>query len=78
MVRKIPYSIGYVDFSYAIQTKMTFAAIAEPHSDKYIIPSIDSISHTVNTALQIQNISNASQTTSTITTLPPLIKQVTK
>jgi phosphate transport system substrate-binding protein len=72
MVRKIPYSIGYVDFSYAIQTKMTFAAMANAHNDRYIIPSIDSISHTVNTAIQIQNISNASQTTST-TTLPPLI-----
>jgi ABC-type phosphate transport system substrate-binding protein len=67
IVRKTPYSIGYVDFSYAIQTKMTFAAIANMHSGRYITPSMDSIDQAVNTALKIQNeSSNANQTTTTI------------
>ena len=58
MVRKTPYSIGYVDFSYAVQTKMTFAAIANMHSGRYITPSVDSIDQAVNTALKIQNVSS--------------------
>jgi len=70
LVRKTPYSIGYVDFSYAIQTKMTFAAIANPHSGRYIIPSIDSIGQAVNTAVQIQNASNTNNQT---TSFPPFI-----
>lgn len=68
MVRKTPYSIGYVDFSYAIQTKMTFAAIANPHGE-YVVPSIDSIGQAANTSMQIQNSSIINQTSA----IPPMI-----
>jgi ABC-type phosphate transport system substrate-binding protein len=68
MVRKTPYSIGYVDFSYAIQTKMTFAAIANPHGE-YITPSIDSIGQAANSSMQIQNASSINQTAA----IPPMI-----
>jgi phosphate transport system substrate-binding protein len=61
LVRKTPYSIGYVDFSYAIQTRMTFAAIANPHSE-YVLPSTDSIWRAVNSSMQVQNITTVNQT----------------
>jgi ABC-type phosphate transport system substrate-binding protein len=60
-VRKTPYSIGYVDFSYATQTRMTFAAVANPHGE-YVLPSIDSIYQAVNSSMQVQNLTGASQT----------------
>lgn len=60
-VRKTPYSIGYVDFSYATQTRMTFAAIANPHGE-YVLPSMDSIGQAVNSSMQIQNVSSVNQT----------------
>src|SRR5215218_344854 len=50
MVRKIPYSIGYVDFSYAVQTRMTYAAIGDANGD-YIVPSTQSIGRAVDVAL---------------------------
>jgi phosphate transport system substrate-binding protein len=56
MVRKIPYSIGYVDFSYAVQTKMTYAAIDDGNGD-YIVPSMQSIGQAVDVALQFHNYS---------------------
>jgi len=59
-VRKTPYSIGYVDFSYAIQTKMTFSAIANPHGE-FLLPSIDSIGQAANTSMQVQNLSRTNQ-----------------
>ena len=54
MVRKIPYSFGYVDFSYAIQTRMTYAAIGDADGD-YIVPSTQSIGLAVDVALQFHN-----------------------
>ncbi|HEX6282938.1 MAG TPA: substrate-binding domain-containing protein [Nitrososphaera sp.] len=54
MVRKIPYSIGYVDFSYAVQTRMTYAAIGDADGD-YIVPSTQSIDRAVDVALQFHN-----------------------
>lgn len=54
-IRKTPYSIGYVDFSYAIQTRMTFAAVANFHGE-YILPSSDSIQQAVNSSMVIQNV----------------------
>ena len=54
MVRKIPYSVGYVDFSYAVQTRMTYAAIGDADGD-YIVPSTQSIGQAVNVALQFYN-----------------------
>jgi phosphate transport system substrate-binding protein len=49
-IRATPYSIGYVDFSYAVQTRMTFAALAT--GDEYVAPSTDSIDRAVKTGLQ--------------------------
>jgi phosphate transport system substrate-binding protein len=54
MVRKIPYSVGYVDFSYAVQTRMTYAAIGDADGD-YIIPSTQSIGRGVDVALEFHN-----------------------
>jgi phosphate transport system substrate-binding protein len=54
MVRKIPYSVGYVDFSYAVQTRMTYAAIGNADGD-YIVPSTQSISRAMDVALQFHN-----------------------
>jgi phosphate transport system substrate-binding protein len=54
MVRKIPYSIGYVDFSYAVQTRMTYAAIENADGD-YVVPSTDSIRRAVDLGLQFHN-----------------------
>jgi phosphate transport system substrate-binding protein len=54
MVRKIPYSIGYVDFSYAVQTRMTYAAIGDADGD-YIVPSVQAIGQAVDVALQFHN-----------------------
>lgn len=68
MVRKIPYSVGYVDFSYAVQTKMTYAAVGDADGD-YIVPSTQSIGQAVNVALQFHNSStdrSASQQPPTI------------
>jgi ABC-type phosphate transport system substrate-binding protein len=53
-VRKTPYSVGYVDFSYAVQTRMTYAAIGNADGD-YIVPSTQSIGQAVNLALQFHN-----------------------
>jgi ABC-type phosphate transport system substrate-binding protein len=60
-VRKTPYSIGYVDFSYATQTRMTFASI-ENTAGKYVLPSTDSIYQAVNGSMQLQNASLSNQT----------------
>jgi phosphate transport system substrate-binding protein len=54
MVRKIPYSIGYVDFSYAVQTRMTYAAIENNDGD-YVVPSTYSIRRAVDLGLQFHN-----------------------
>lgn len=53
-VRKTPYSIGYVDFSYAVQTRMTYAAIADADGD-YVVPSMQSIGRAIDVALQFHN-----------------------
>jgi phosphate transport system substrate-binding protein len=71
MVRKIPYSIGYVDFSYAVQTKMTYAAIGDGNGD-YIVPSMQSIGHAVDIALQFHNYST-DRSPSQVQQPPPII-----
>ncbi|MEP0825078.1 MAG: substrate-binding domain-containing protein [Nitrososphaera sp.] len=53
-VRTTPYSIGYVDFSYAVQTRMTFAAL-ENSDGEFVLPSMDSIDQAVNSSLTVQN-----------------------
>ena len=67
-VRKTPYSIGYVDFSYATQTRMIFASVANPHGE-YVLPSTDSIGQAVNSSMQVQNATGAGQTALT----PPVL-----
>lgn len=68
-VRKTPYSIGYVDFSYAIQTRMTFASMAGGNGE-YLVPSTDSVVHAINEAMQVQNLTLTNQTTNLT---PPFI-----
>ncbi len=60
-IRKTPYSVGYVDFSYATQTRMTFAAI-ENSRGEYVVPSMDSIGQAVNSSMQVQNVTSINQT----------------
>lgn len=67
-VRKTPYSIGYVDFSYAVQTRMTYAAIADPDGD-YVVPSMQSIGRAIDVALQFHN--SSTDPTSPQQQLPP-------
>jgi phosphate transport system substrate-binding protein len=43
MVRQTPYSIGYVDFAFATQTRMTYASLRNSDG-QYLMPSADSIS----------------------------------
>lgn len=45
-VRQNPFSIGYVDFSGAVQTRMTYAALQNSDGE-YILPSPDSIGRAV-------------------------------
>lgn len=42
LVRQMPYSVGYVEFTYAVQTKMTYAAL-ENADGQYVEPSMESI-----------------------------------
>jgi phosphate transport system substrate-binding protein len=42
MVRQTPYSIGYVDFAFAAQTRMTYASLKNS-GGQYLLPSADSI-----------------------------------
>lgn len=53
-VRTTPYSLGYVDFSYAVQTRMTYAEVNGADGD-FIIPSTHSIGLAVDNALQFHN-----------------------
>jgi len=41
-IKSTPYSIGYVELSYALTTKMTYAYL-ENHEGNFIEPSIDSV-----------------------------------
>jgi len=62
MIRKTPYSIGYVDFSFATQTRMTFAAIE--NDGEFVLPSMDSIDRAVNSSMQVQNVTSINLTAS--------------
>ncbi|MGH9991963.1 MAG: substrate-binding domain-containing protein [Nitrososphaera sp.] len=66
-VRTTPYSIGYIDFSYAIQTKMTYAA-TENARGQYVIPSTDSIGEAAESGLEVRNATNGNLVVS-----PPVI-----
>jgi ABC-type phosphate transport system substrate-binding protein len=52
-VRQTPYSVGYIDFSYAIQTRMTYAALANSDGE-YVLPSLDSIGRAVQNGTLVQ------------------------
>ena len=56
-VRKTPYSIGYVDFSYATQTRMTFASIGNSHGS-FVLPSTESIKQVLNSSMQVHNVTS--------------------
>lgn len=45
-VRQTPFSIGYVDFSNAVQTRMTYADLQNSDGE-YVVPSSDSIGRAV-------------------------------
>ena len=47
IIRSTTYSIGYVELAYAYQTKMTFANVQNGDKNKFIEPSIDSISASI-------------------------------
>ena len=71
-VRKTPYSLGYVDFSYAVQTRMTYAAIGNADGE-YIVPSTQSIGQAVNLALQFHNSSTSGSLSSQQQQQPPTL-----
>lgn len=56
-VRQTPYSIGYVDFTYALQTRMTYAALANSDGE-YVLPTIESIAKAVQNGTVIEGQSN--------------------
>ena len=57
LVRRTPNSIGYVEYSYAIQTRMTFAALQNSDGE-FITPSGSSISHAIQNGTVIDSDSN--------------------
>lgn len=54
VVRQTPYSIGYVEFTYAVQTRMTFAALQNADG-QYIEPSAGSIAAAIRNGTAMQN-----------------------
>ena len=59
LVQKTPFSIGFIDFAYAVQTKMTFGAL-ETNGTKFVEPSIGSISNALRNGTVVGNISTSS------------------
>lgn len=54
MVRQTPYSIGYVDFAFAAQTRMTYASL-QNSDGQYLMPSADSIGAAVRNGTVVNN-----------------------
>ena len=52
LVEQTPFSIGYIDFAYAVQTRMTFAAL-ENSDEKYVLPSTISIGYALQNGTRI-------------------------
>ena len=71
-VRKTPYSVGYVDFSYAVQTRMTYAAIGDADGN-YIVPSMQTIGQAVDIALQFQGSITHPTSSSLLQQSPPTV-----
>ena len=53
-VGRTPYSIGYIDYAYAVQTKMTYAALQNSRGN-IVMPSPDTISDAVRNGTRIGN-----------------------
>ena len=54
IVRRTPYSLGYLEFTYAAQTRMTFAAVQNADG-QYVAPSRESIGAAVRNGTAVQN-----------------------
>lgn len=78
MVRQTPYSIGYVDFAFATQTRMTYASL-QNSDGQYLMPSADSIGAavrngtTVDPALVVNNNNNGTGPENPALAIPPTI-----
>jgi phosphate transport system substrate-binding protein len=57
LIQRTPYSIGYIDYAYAVQTKMTYAAL-QNSDGKFSLPSQDSISRAIQNGTVIGNATN--------------------
>ncbi|MDE1763607.1 MAG: phosphate ABC transporter substrate-binding protein PstS [Thaumarchaeota archaeon] len=55
-VQLTPYSIGYVELAYAMQNKMTYAAVQNADGNNFVLPTIDS---TLAAANQASNLPTA-------------------
>jgi phosphate transport system substrate-binding protein len=73
MVRQTPYSIGYVDFAFAIQTRMTYASLKNSDG-QYFMPSTDSISAALRNGTMVNPalITDTSLRNSTVV-MPPIV-----
>jgi phosphate transport system substrate-binding protein len=70
LVRQTPYSIGYVDYAYAVQTRMTYAALQNADG-QFIVPSADSISRAIQNGTATQPL--AANATATVAGMPPVM-----
>lgn len=64
LVRQTPYSAGYVDFAYAAQMRMTFAALQNADG-QYVLPSAESIGAALRNATASAAGASSSASTST-------------
>lgn len=70
-VRQTPFSLGYVDFSNAIQTRMTFAALQNSDGE-YIMPSSDSIGMSIQNGTVTDSVVNGTLQAPVTTTVGQL------
>lgn len=49
LIKKTPYSISYIDFTFAVQEKLAFAALLN-RSGKYVTPSSDTFTSSINSS----------------------------
>lgn len=64
MVRQTPFSVGYVDLSNAVQTRMTYAALQNSDSE-YILPSSESVGRAIQNGTVISDPAPVNGTVST-------------
>ncbi|MEO9321787.1 MAG: substrate-binding domain-containing protein [Nitrososphaera sp.] len=63
-VQQTPYSIGYADFAYALQAKMTFASLKNSDGE-YVLPTTESIRQSIMTGAVGSNSSGPANENST-------------